>query len=372
MRLPLVVAPLLHLLVHLQQLAGAAGQAADRPLDLPPILSGYTGRRYKVPSTGGFYDVTLNAYVTNTSTWDSRGTWYDITKWAARTHNCDKVPSSVACMACAMNMPTWAKPAGVVPIAVADELFGTPEKGATCSMCLRIYLPLTYPTNCTDHVTNPYCNGAGTANYLTKISEPWAWSGKIQYDPLVNMVYFTALIIEWFDREQILPYALTMPTQGIPIDGFGDWPVKYKAVPCPVGKRGIEVQFLDFSKPIPVDKGICNNQFGGPCGGSQVQHPGKPLGYLKLMLVSQRIPISLVEYFAKGRWNTMKRSGDGYWQPGKGAAYDTNTSPNAKMRLRIYCTDGSAPKEATVVPAKMLCSYQDPYCLGVEQPGVQC
>ncbi len=35
---------------------------------------------------------------------------------ARRTHNCDNHPSSVACMACAQNMPAFTVPAHVVPI----------------------------------------------------------------------------------------------------------------------------------------------------------------------------------------------------------------------------------------------------------------
>lgn len=49
--------------------------------------------------------------------------------------------------------------------------------------------------------------------------------------------------------------------------------MQYKAVPCPVGKRGIEVQFLDYSKPVPASSKICNNQFGEPCGGSAIAFP---------------------------------------------------------------------------------------------------
>ena len=154
-----------------------------------------------------------------------RGTWYDITTWAARTHNCDNHPESVACMACSQvsrhhvcnmvhhanylyiaglrtrtclcfplqNMPPFTKQTGVVPIgasaatccnmhmiallrsgnspwrnvstarpphpkltsrmfvatAVGAELFAYPEKGATCSMCLR------------------YCYGAVTAAFAS-------------------------------------------------------------------------------------------------------------------------------------------------------------------------------------------------------------
>lgn len=43
---------------------------------------------------------------------------------------------------------------GAVPAAVADELFGTPEKGATCSMCLRSECPspvALHPSALTPH-----------------------------------------------------------------------------------------------------------------------------------------------------------------------------------------------------------------------------
>ncbi len=150
--------------------------------------------------------------------------------------------------------------------------------------------------------------------------------------------------------------------------------VKYKGVPCPVGKHGIELQFLDYSKPIPASSEICNNQFGVPCGGSVIKSPvratlsphgeqrhvcraayvlclmwcthgltpetpfrrkpffcfslqGNPLSYMKLMVTSQRIPVSLVEVFLSNRWVPFKRSGDGYWQPGgTGFAYSAPVS----------------------------------------------
>lgn len=342
-------------------------------LQLPPILQGYHGKLDTNSKTGGLVDETLENYVTTDKFFNSRGTWYDITKWAARSNTCDKVPSSVACMACAMNMPRFTNESGVVPIAVANELFGTPEKGATCSMCLRIYMPLNY-TDCgkNSNGRDPYCQGKGLYPYYKNIEQPWAWSGKIMYDNETSLYYFTALIIEWFDRAQLLPYQLTMPTQGKgPTGNFGDWPIKYKGVPCPVGKRGIEIQFLDFSRPTPANSSICNNQFGVPCGGSKVSSPGEPLGYLKVLLASTRIPISGMEYYVDGKWQTMGRSGDGFWQPGKGVSYST-LNPNNALPLKIFCTDGSKPLTTTVVPAKMLCSYQDPYCLGVEQVGLQC
>ena len=69
-----------------------------------------------------------------------------------------------------------------------------------------------------------------------------------------NTVHCTcseAIIIEWFDRAQSLPYEITMPTQGKgPTTSFGTWPVKYRGIPCPVGDRKMQFQFLDFSKPV--------------------------------------------------------------------------------------------------------------------------
>lgn len=37
-----------------------------------------------------------------------------------------------------------------------------------------------------------------------------------------------------------------------PTDKYGDWPVRYKAIPCPVGKLTMRFQFLDFSKPVRI------------------------------------------------------------------------------------------------------------------------
>ena len=42
------------------------------------------------------------------------------------------------------------------------------------------------------------------------------------------------------------------------------------------------------------------------------------------------------------------------------------------LRVRIYCANGAAAQEVSVIPGDMLCSYQHPTCLGTELPGVQC
>ena len=40
------------------------------------------------------------------------------------------------------------------------------------------------------------------------------------------------------------------PIQGKITDNFGDWPIRYRAIPCPVGKLTMRFQFLDFRKPV--------------------------------------------------------------------------------------------------------------------------
>lgn len=78
----------------------------------------------------------------------------------------------------------------------------------------------------------PHCKSCG---------QEWAWARGIwwhrRFDPLMNMVYFTALIIEWFDRVQSLPYAITMPTQGMNTSNFGaplpPPPPKFLLARCP-------------------------------------------------------------------------------------------------------------------------------------------
>lgn len=330
-------------------------------LPLPPILQGYHGPAPYKSKSGGLVDPTLRNYIDGKPFVNSRGTWYDIVTWAARTHHCDNFPKSVSCMACAMDMPPFTGPAGVVPIAVGSEFFGTPEKGATCGMCVRVFMPQNYKY-CADHDSNPYCSGVGSRPYIKYMSASWAWRAKIGWSPAEKLHYYDAIIIEWFDRAAKVPYQITMPTQGKNTANFGDWPIKYKAIPCPTGNLTMRFQFLDFRKPVPVTKGICNNQLSTPCGGESVQFKGKPLGYLKFMITQQRIPISAVSLRINGNWKKLKRSGDNFWQP---AFLYTVQDPNKTMAVKISCADGSAPLyQYGIIPAKMLCAYQTPNCLG--------
>jgi len=45
--------------------------------------------------------------------------------------------------------------------------------------------------------------------------------------------------------------------------------------------------------------------------------------------------------------------------------------PNAPVDIQVYCTNGAKPLYASVIPAKMLCSYQNPHCIGFPT-GIQC
>ena len=46
--------------------------------------------------------------------------------------------------------------------------------------------------------------------------------------------------------------------------------------------------------------------------------------------------------------------------------------PNMPVDIEVYCTNGVKPLYASnVVPAKMLCSYQNPHCIGFPS-SIQC
>lgn len=54
------------------------------------------------------------------------------------------------------------------------------------------------------------------------------------------------------------------------------------------------------------------------------------------------------------------RSGDNYWEPGN---LDITLNATDPVDVRIYCADGQPPKiEPGLIPAQMLCAYQDPGC----------
>jgi len=46
--------------------------------------------------------------------------------------------------------------------------------------------------------------------------------------------------------------------------------------------------------------------------------------------------------------------------------------PNSPVDIQVYCTNGAKPLYVSnVIPAKMLCSYQNPHCIGFPT-GIQC
>ena len=54
-------------------------------------------------------------------------------------------------------------------------------------------------------------------------------------------------------------------------------------------------------------------------------------------------------------------SGDNYWQALEGL--DFTPDANDPIDVKVFCSDGSPPKvEQGLVPADMLCAYQDPLC----------
>lgn len=62
---------------------------------LPLTILDLLASPFQHPSNFTGCTTSLNDYLTQTSLTDSRGFWYEIVSWAARTHNCDKRPDSM-------------------------------------------------------------------------------------------------------------------------------------------------------------------------------------------------------------------------------------------------------------------------------------
>jgi hypothetical protein len=59
---------------------------------------------------------------------------------------------------------------------------------------------------------------------------------------------------------------------------------------------------------------------------------------------------------------SLLRSGDGYWQLEDSLSFSLSASDS--VDVRVYCADGGPPKaEAGLIPADMMCPYQDPLCV---------
>eukprot|EP00955_Chlamydomonas_euryale_P022690 239752-Chlamydomonas_euryale.AAC.6 len=256
-------------------------------------------------------------------------------------------------------------------------------------MCLRVNLPLgrngcTWPAAETD----PTCASTGRVPYFPYIAQEWAYSTTIHWDSETREFYFIGIVVEWFDRNQSLPTAITFPAQGNDTSTFGSNPVTYRPVPCPVGTHNITMQFLDIRTNVPVEltnetgwlksaptsgeeeaarrasDDLCDNQPNAPCGKFREASDSRdPLEYIKLMVHSSRVPPGGVAIKLDGVWHDMRRSGDNYWQPIVGPP--RVHAAEEPVTVRVTCSDGpgAVTLETELVPAMCLCSYQDPDCV---------
>jgi hypothetical protein len=333
-------------------------------------------------------DHTLRGYLDpQTPLFNSTGFWFDVVSWAARTNNCVDHPESMACMACSSNVPTFADEMHVAPIGVGNDLWFSPDTSATCGMCLKVYLPLSSSNS-------KVSKGIGSTPYYPNIAKPWAYNAKIWWDEAMNLHYFVAIVVEWFDRNQTSATAITYPVANKSTDGFGEWEVLYRAIPCPVNGHNMTFQFMDFSKPFPLpitgqqgwtasapsvgpipqgySKSLCNNQLNEPCGKiDKASNTRSPLQAIKMKVGGYRVPVGAVVMEINGTQFTLKRTGDNFWSP-------INDTPhidqlNEPVKFYVQCLDGQSAtwKETDVVPGNCLCAYQDPACVPCES-NVQC
>jgi len=300
--------------------------------------------------------------------------YYDIEAWAARTTNCQGT-DSMACMACAMPMLDTLTEAGVAPIGVSNDWWFIPEQSATCGMCMKVYM---YDT--------PALGTSGTNPLKDTVTEPWAYSAKVEYDEEVGAYYFTAVVVEWFDRYQSsgLDIAYPIYQQRDKIGSFGVWNVGLEPVACPVGNNSLTLSFLDYSKPYPtsggsgwaasdstgvlpegVDANLCDNRYDVPCNGEIVNDPSRnPVGWPKLKVWGSKYPIGGLTIVSDGQEYEMKRSADDFWEPKDGSG-NPGLSPSEEIKVIVQCLDGgpnASTLETSIIPGECLCKYQDPGC----------
>eukprot|EP01025_Chloroclados_australasicus_P014009 TRINITY_DN16558_c0_g3_i1.p1 TRINITY_DN16558_c0_g3~~TRINITY_DN16558_c0_g3_i1.p1 ORF type:complete len:387 (-),score=29.42 TRINITY_DN16558_c0_g3_i1:570-1730(-) len=277
----------------------------------------------------------------------SRGEWFNVQDWAAATNMCTGNATTVACMSCSMNMPKFALQEKIAPFGVSDFLWAYPEAGATCGMCLKVYLPSEdVLVQCDDVKSKPNCIGSGSAPYSSFSTAPWAWESPLYFDPDLSLNYIIGIVVEWYDLDVPLPYGISYLTQGQDTQGFGSWPVQISAIECPVGKHAMEYAFISLGS---LTQNIYNK---------------------KLQIAGNRMPILSVEIYLGNNWYTMKRTGndddgdypdgDGHWMSPAGVFHN----PRTPLSLRIWCAGSSETVlENALVPNDMMCEYQDPKCI---------
>eukprot|EP01024_Parvocaulis_polyphysoides_P020124 TRINITY_DN19274_c1_g1_i5.p1 TRINITY_DN19274_c1_g1~~TRINITY_DN19274_c1_g1_i5.p1 ORF type:complete len:426 (+),score=49.80 TRINITY_DN19274_c1_g1_i5:135-1412(+) len=282
------------------------------------------------------------------SRFETRGAWFDVQDWAAASNMCQGNATTTACMSCSMNMPHFALQQKVAAFGVSDLLWAFPEAGITCGMCLKILLPNADELKDCDESTiksDPNCKGTGNAPYLTNSVQPWAWNSPLYSDDESGMKYIIGIVVEWYDLYVPLPYGISYLTKGKEPHGMGSWPVQVTAIECPVQQNGMEYAFIDFGD-------ISQNRYNK-----------------KLQIAGHSMPIVSVEIKLGGQWYTMRRSGkkddggypdsDGHWMSPPATPHDLNVP----LDLRILCANSSQPVvETGLVPAEMMCKYQDPQC----------
>jgi len=96
------------------------------------------------------------------------------------------------------------------------------------------------------------------------------------------------------------------PSIDLSTSGDGSWGITWKAVPCPVGSEKLKYKFQG------------SNQY-----------------YLKMQVVSHKLPLSRVDYVIGGKTYTATHSSDNFWISPSGMP-----QPTWPMTVNVYSTDG--------------------------------
>lgn len=53
---------------------------------------------------------------------------------------------------------------------------------------------------CNDPKAFPQCPGVGSQPYISSVSDPLNYGARVQFDPVKQLPYFVAMVVEWLDR----------------------------------------------------------------------------------------------------------------------------------------------------------------------------